>query len=544
LVLTSVATSSFFFFSYVLCADHNGYFLHNQKLAVELATRFNGEIINADAMQMYRGLPVITNQLTPQEQRGIPHHLLGDVGLDEEPRTVTAFKREATRIVSEIRDRGKLPIVVGGTSYYLDALLFDERIIQAEKNDNDQSSQSTSTTPRYKPEELAAQHPILRDTAEAMLAKLREVDPVMADRWHPRDIRKIRNSLEIYYATGRRASDIYAEQQNRKKSKWASSSISNSNSSADQTTTTAPPPPPPPSPWTTLMLWLYAKPEVLNERLDKRVDKMVQNGLLDETGRVYEFLQRRLAAGETVDLTKGIWQSIGFKQFEAYHDAAKQQQQQPEKDLEKLKQTGIELTKTATRQYAKYQVRWVARKTIASLQEENLLDRFYLLDSTDISRWNDEVLAKGVELTRTFLGSGSSSSAASAPATSSPPSPPPNPLDISETAREVLTASVERCNRQAYTQLSKQQTCELCDKTFVSEETWQNHIKSNRHLKALRATKKRAANAAAFLEAKKQQKAQEKKRGDDVSSDEDDPGVAQRSKEAPSSGSEDPDRSS
>src|SRR5689334_20221731 len=96
----------------------------HSKLAVELATRYNGEIINADAMQMYKGLPIITNKLTTEEQRGIPHHLLGSIELHEDPWVVTQFKKEATRIISEIRGRGKLPIVVGGTSYYLDGLLF------------------------------------------------------------------------------------------------------------------------------------------------------------------------------------------------------------------------------------------------------------------------------------------------------------------------------------------------------------------------------------------------------------------------------------
>jgi tRNA dimethylallyltransferase len=414
------------------------------QLAVELATRYNGEIINADAMQLYKGLPIITNKLTTQEQRGIPHHLLGSIELGEDPWVVTQFKKEATRIISEIRGRGKLPIVVGGTSYYLDGLLFEGRVV------DDQPALEGGASNR---DELAAKYPILTDTPEAMLAKLREVDPVMAEKWHPNDARKIRTSLEIFFATGRRASDIYAEQRSKKETKWTSQSRARDHELGE-----------------ILLFWLYAQREVLNERLDKRVDKMVQNGLLRETAEVYDYLQQRLAAGETVDRSKGIWQSIGFRQFEPYLTVEKETPGSPE--LDKLRLAGIEDTKSATRQYAKYQVRWMTMKTVSSLQEEKLLDRLYLLDSSDAQRWNAEVLDKGVELTRQFLAH----------------EPLPLPTEVSEMAREVLAGTVERSNRQ---DTPCRKTCEICKKTLLTEELWQSHITSRKHLKVVRGAKKR-----------------------------------------------------
>jgi tRNA dimethylallyltransferase len=393
---------------------------------------------------MYRGLPIITNKLTTEEQRGVPHHLLGSIELDEDPWVVTHFKKEATRIISEIRDRGKLPIVVGGTSYYLDGLLFEGRVV------DDQPSLEGAPSNR---EELAAKYPILTESPGAMLAKLREVDPVMADKWHPNDARKIRTSLEIYFATGRPASDIYAEQRRQKESKWASQDRIHDHSLGD-----------------ILLFWLYAQREVLHERLDQRVNKMMQKGLLSETAEVYDYLQRRVAAGETVDRSKGIWQSIGFRQFEPYLTALKESPDSPQ--LDKLKQAGIEDTKSATRQYAKYQVRWVTMKTIASLQEERLLDRFYLLDSSDIQRWDAEVLEKGVDLTKRFLAGEQL----------------PTPAELSETAREILAGTVERSNR-ADTPCRK--TCDICKKTLLTEELWQAHITGRKHLKAVRGAKKR-----------------------------------------------------
>ncbi|KAK4122142.1 tRNA isopentenyltransferase [Parathielavia appendiculata] len=413
-------------------------------LAVELATRFNGEVINADAMQMYKGLPIITNKLMVEEQRGIPHHLLGSIELDEDPWTVTHFKKEATRIISEIRDRGNLPIIVGGTSYYLDGLLFEGRVV------DDHPTLEGGASNR---EELAAKYPILSDSPEAMLAKLREVDPVMANKWHPNDARKIRTSLEIYFATGRRASDIYAEQRRRREFKWAVREQIHGHSLGE-----------------VLLFWLYAQREVLNGRLDQRVDKMVERGLLTETAEVFDYLQGRLAAGETVDRSKGIWQSIGFRQFEPYLTALKNTPGNSQ--LDKLKQAGIEDTKAATRQYAKYQVRWVTMKTISSLQEEKLLDRFYLLDSSDIQRWDAEVLGKGVDLTRRFLADEQL----------------PVPAEVSETAREVLAGKVERSN---HVDTPCRKTCDLCKKTLLTEELWHAHVSSRKHLKALRGAKKR-----------------------------------------------------
>lgn len=398
-------------------------------------------------MQMYKGLPIITNKLTAEEQRGIPHHLLGSIELDEDPWVVTRFKREATRIISEIRGRGNLPIVVGGTSYYLDGLLFDDKLVE----EADERSPEGWVSSR---EELLAKHPILAGPPDAILKKLREVDPVMADRWHPNDSRKIRTSLEIYFATGRRASDIYAEQRRRRESRWASRDAGQEQNLGE-----------------ILLFWLYARRGALNDRLDKRVDKMVQNGLLDETGEVYDYLQRRRAAGETIDFSKGIWQSIGFRQFEPYLRASREAPGNPE--LAKLKLAGIEDTKTATRQYAKYQVRWITFKTISSLQEEKLLDRLYLLDSSEIQRWNDEVLAKGTEITRQFLSE----------------EPLPLAVDVSETAREVLTDAIQRSNRQ---DTPCRKTCEYCKKTFVTEELWQAHITSKKHQKVVRAVKKRS----------------------------------------------------
>lgn len=399
-------------------------------------------------MQMYKGLPIITNKISEKEQRGIPHHLLGNVGLDEETWTVGVFKREASKIIQAIRSRGRLPIVVGGTHYYTNGLLFEDNLV-------DDSPRADGDGVAL--EDFGSKFPILEGPTEEMMKELRQVDPVMADRWHPNDRRKIRRSLEIYLTTGKRASDIYAEQQARKEFKRDSAG-----GSGDAQ-----------GPWQSLLFWVYSEPAVLKERLNRRVDKMLDNGLLDETEEVYQHLQRRLAAGDEVDRTKGIWQSIGFKEFEPYLEGAAQGGRD-ESELAALKQAGVADTQTATRQYAKYQVKWITKKTLPLLREEQVLDRLYLLDSTDISRWNENVVTQGADLTKKFLTG----------------EPLPPAVELSDTARAVLEPRVEAAGDQRETPCNK--VCDVCNVTVLTEERWEMHVQSRRHRRQIRRAKRNA----------------------------------------------------
>src|SRR5271168_1169210 len=154
-------------------------------------------------MQMYDGLPIITNKITAEEQKGIPHHLLGSIAPDEEPWRVGMFKKKADQIIQEIRSRGRLPILVGGTHYYTQSLLFKDSLI------DDKFYGEEHVRTELSNEEILQKFPMLDGPTEAMIERLREVDPKMADRWHPNDRRKIRRSLEIFLLTGKKASDIY-----------------------------------------------------------------------------------------------------------------------------------------------------------------------------------------------------------------------------------------------------------------------------------------------------------------------------------------------
>ncbi|ORY72057.1 putative tRNA isopentenyltransferase [Pseudomassariella vexata] len=410
-------------------------------LAVDLAVCFDGEIINADAMQMYNGLPVITNQITAEEQRGVPHHLLATVKLDQPTWTVGVFAREASKLIREIRSRGKLPIVVGGTHYYVSSLLFENSLVDSRDLDDAESKYVTQT-------DIEKQHPILDGPTDLMLQRLREVDPAMASRWHPDDRRKIKRSLEIFLTTGKRASDIYGEQQQTKSNTGPSD-----------------------SPWQSLMFWVYSKPDVLKERLDKRVDKMERVGLMEEVRNLHHQLRIRTESGEEVDRTRGIWQSIGFKQFEAFLDA--ERDGRPTAELDKLKNLSLDAMKIATRQYARQQLRWLRTKTIPTLEEKDATKYLYLLDSSDAEAFSCDVLSPAADITRKFLDGVEM----------------PRPVDISETAKDVLSAlegsSAPKQNFEA-------KLCEICNMTLTTEDGWQKHINGRRHRRYVKSKSRMA----------------------------------------------------
>ncbi|KAI1125123.1 IPP transferase-domain-containing protein [Nemania abortiva] len=411
-------------------------------LAVDLAVRFNGEIINADAMQMYRGLPVITNQISAEEQRGIPHHLLAQIDPLEPTWTNGLFVREAQRLIREIRSRGKLPIVVGGTLYYVHALLFEGSLISSDETEPDEIR-------FHSQEETTSQFPILDDSTDAIFQKLREVDPAMAERWHPDDRRKIKRSLEIYLTTGKRASDIYAEQQEAKKA-------------ADDAK----------GPWETLVFWTHAETDTLRDRLSKRVDKMVQNGLMDEVRILHSRLRECTERGEVIDRTRGIWQSIGFKQMEAFLNA-ELNMELPEA-LEKSKDTGLEEINIATRQYARYQLRWIRHKTLRSFKEHSAMDLLYLLDSTNANEFSANVLQPAAEICRQYLAGEKR----------------PQPTEISDVAREVLTAfEKESTSTQTTFKVKK---CEVCDMSLPTEDSWIKHVNGRKHRRVVRMKKNTA----------------------------------------------------
>ncbi|PHT35274.1 tRNA dimethylallyltransferase 2, partial [Capsicum baccatum] len=154
------------------------------KLAIDLASYFPIEIINADSMQVYQGLDVLTNKVTPQEQKGVPHHLLGTISARVEF-TAKDFRDSAVSIINEVWSRNRLPVIVGGTNYYIQALvspfLLDDSVEDAEANCLSDSQEDEQT-------DLEVE--LMSEDFNCAYNHLKDIDPVAANRIHPNNGRK------------------------------------------------------------------------------------------------------------------------------------------------------------------------------------------------------------------------------------------------------------------------------------------------------------------------------------------------------------------
>ena len=265
------------------------------KMGAALAGRFNGEVVSVDSMQIYRGMEIGTAAPTPQEMAGVPHHMIG-VADPAESWSVSRFTQEADRCIQDILRRGKLPVLVGGTGLYLDALVRGQTFAAGQQGGAVR---------------LALQQRLAREGAAALLAELAQVDPETAARLHLRDEKRILRALEVYRETGE--------------------TISAHDRKSRET----------PDRYDALYIGLsFRDRQDLRDRIDRRVDVMVEQGLLDE-------VQALLSSGLPRDAT--ALQAIGFKQFLAVADGTA------------AVADAVEEVKLRSRQYAKRQLTWLRR---------------------------------------------------------------------------------------------------------------------------------------------------------------------------------------
>ena len=228
-------------------------------LAVELARRHNGEVVSADSMQIYRRMDIGTAKPTREEMDGVPHHMI-DVADPEEDYSAERYRREAVPVVDDILARGKLPIIVGGTGLYLDALL----------NGHDFAVKSTGWR-----EKLQKKYD--EEGIQPLWEALTEIDPESATRLHPMDTKRVIRALEVWYETGETIS-------------------------AHNAATRLLPPR-----YTALKLGLnYENRADLYARIDARVEEMAASGLADE---VRALLESGVSSGCTA------MQAIGYKEL-------------------------------------------------------------------------------------------------------------------------------------------------------------------------------------------------------------------------------------
>ena len=259
-------------------------------LSIELAKKFNGEIINADSIQIYKGLNIGSAKITEEEKEGVKHHLL-DFLLPFETFSTGDYVKEAKKVITDIISRNKTPIIVGGTGMYISSILFD---IGATCGKNQ----------KYR-EELDIF--INKNGLTALYEKLKEIDPESAEKIHHNQKDRIVRALEIFHLTG------------KKKSEMKNSTISN---------------------YDYLLFGLYDEREIVYERINNRVDKMIDMGLLEE-------VQGLINQGVTLE--NQCAQAIGYKEPYEYLTGNISKQD----FLEKIKQN--------TRNYAKRQITYLKK---------------------------------------------------------------------------------------------------------------------------------------------------------------------------------------
>jgi len=210
-------------------------------LSIEIAQRFNGEVISGDSMQVYRGMDIATAKVTQEEQQNIPHHLL-DILDPDEGFSVFDFKSNVTRLITDMSERGRLPIIAGGTGMYLDSLIRDYALSE-EKRD-----------PEY---ERKIEADIENFGIDVVYNRLVEVDPVQAKKTHKNNVRRVIRALEVYDRTGQTMTEYQQTQQAA-------------------------------SPYNVILIGLDMDRTLLYARINARVDLMVENGLFEEARYFYD----------------------------------------------------------------------------------------------------------------------------------------------------------------------------------------------------------------------------------------------------------------
>ena len=288
-------------------------------LSIELAKKINGSIISADSMQVYRHMDIGSAKVMPEEMDGVRHYLIDEFEPDEEFHVVK-FVERAKEHLEEIYAEGKIPIIAGGTGFYIQALLYDI----------DFTEQECDEAYRAELEQLAAEK-----GAHYLHNMLREVDPASADAIHANNIKRVIRALEFYHQTGTKISE-HNEKEREKEAAYRSA-----------------------------YFVLTDERKRLYERIDRRVEKMMEQGLPEEV----EALRKRGLKRENVSM-----QGLGYKELFGYFEG--------EYPLEEA----VRIIQRDTRHFAKRQLTWFRRerdviwidKSIVGRDEDKLIT--FMLD--------------------------------------------------------------------------------------------------------------------------------------------------------------------
>ena len=232
-------------------------------VSVEFAKKINGEVISADSMQVYKTMDIGTAKVTAEETQGIPHYLIDELDPDAEF-NVAVFQRYAKKYIQDIRSRGKMPVIAGGTGFYINAVLYDNDFAKEKDSENDI---------RTELQKFAEEN-----GAEALHNILRDIDPISAEKIHQNNIKKVIRAIEFYKLNNRPISEHNAEEKQR---------------------TAA---------YNAKIFVLDMDRKRLYDRIEKRIDIMLEQGLLAEVETLLKKYPTSLVS----------MQGIGYKEFVPY----------------------------------------------------------------------------------------------------------------------------------------------------------------------------------------------------------------------------------
>ncbi len=288
--------------------------------AISLAKRCNGEIISADSMQVYRNMDIGTAKISPEETQGIPHYMIDELEPDEEF-NVFLFQKKAKVYIEDIYARGKLPILVGGTGFYIQAVLYD--IAFTEEKKALQSPRDSSIREKLREQARTC-------GSAALYQKLLDVDPDYAKTVHENNVKRIIRALEYHALTGKTFSSHNEEQ--KKKT----------------------------SPYCYVYFVLNMNREALYQKIDRRVDAMIQEGLIDEVQHLLDLGYKRSLVS---------MQGLGYKEIAAALCG------------ECSMEEAIAVLKRDTRHFAKRQLTWFRReKEICMIEKDHFPSNEKLVD--------------------------------------------------------------------------------------------------------------------------------------------------------------------
>ncbi|XP_029299368.1 tRNA dimethylallyltransferase isoform X2 [Cottoperca gobio] len=337
--------------------------------------------------------------------------------------TVVDFRNKALPLIDDMHSRNILPVIVGGTNYYIEALLWRVLLGKEEKELSDGEDGSL-----YRRQELQ------KLGGPELHKRLAEVDPKMAAMLHPNDKRKIARSLQIHEEMGVTQSCLLEEQMGQEGGDVLGGPLRFSDP---------------------CIFWLHSDMEVLNKRLDARVDEMLSAGLIEELRDFHVRYNQQKVQDDSQTYEQGIFQSIGFKEFHEYLTAPESSTQQ---ERDSLRDKGIEALKIATRRYARRQNTRV-RNNFLKRPGDNV-PAVYGLDVTDLLKWEESVLNPALQILDS-LSKGEK-----------------------PTIQPISVLGTEKRNKRS------RHVCDLCDKLIIGEVEWTVHLKSKKHHHHVRKKRK------------------------------------------------------